>query len=181
MLFLSRCFREGIRFDLRSRRLFYFHVSGSEVEEEVFTRDLVSRIHRLPVREVEFEFHRLVFRIGRTRYRISAGERICGEVRSVYEKYCGTRRSARRSRIVSGFRYPELGTVAARKSGDRYYSVVLGVSENRCRQVRIGVRAARGGDRSRFRKRGHGAGHRVSSYLEREPRAVSCRRDPPAY
>ena len=83
--FLSKYFCEEIRFDLRSRRLFDFDVSSSEIEEEVFARNLVSRIRRLFICEIELELHGLVFRIIGTRYRIRTGEGICREIRSVYE------------------------------------------------------------------------------------------------
>lgn len=137
---------------LRGRRFFYFHVSGPKIEEEVFARILVPRIHGLLIREVEFEFYRFVFRVRSTRYRISACEGVGREIRSVYEKYCGVGGSARRSRVVAGFRYPKLRCVTARKSGNRHDSVILGVSKHRCRQVRISVRTARARDRSRFRE-----------------------------
>lgn len=72
--------------ELGGYRILYFHVSGAEVDEEVFAHELVADVYRLPVSEIQLELYRFSERVIYARGGVSAGEGIGGEIRTVDEK-----------------------------------------------------------------------------------------------
>lgn len=72
--------------ELRGCRIPYFHVSGTEIDEEIFAHELVADVYRLPVSEIQLEPYRFSERVIYARSGVSAGEGIGGEIRTVDEK-----------------------------------------------------------------------------------------------